>query len=133
MNAHSFHVDGSVPEQAGTVFVFGSNLAGRHGLGAALLARQRFGAKPGASEGLQGSSYAIPTKDARLRVLTLDVIAVSVGRFVVFAEAHPELGFFVTRVGCGLAGYRDDQIAPMFEPAPANCSFAESWMRLTDT
>jgi hypothetical protein len=107
------------------IFVFGSNEAGRHGKGAALTARQEYGAIYGQAEGLQGSSYAIPTKDARLRPLPLPAIATYVRRFLAFAQAHPELSFFVTAVGCGLAGYTPAQIAPLFVGAPANCTLPE--------
>jgi hypothetical protein len=103
------------------VFVFGSNLAGRHGKGAALWARQHRGAIYGQGEGLQGNSYAIPTKDANLRVLPLDDIGNSVVTFLDFALCHPELTFQVTPIGCGLAGYHPSQIAPMFNlPPPRN-------------
>jgi len=102
------------------VFVFGSNLAGRHGKGAARIAHQAFGAIWGQGEGEQGNSYAIPTKDRRLNPLPLYSIQQSVYRFVRFAALHPELRFFVTPIGCGLAGYSPAQIAPMFANAPAN-------------
>lgn len=104
-----------------TIFVFGSNEAGRHGKGAALFARRFHGAVYGHGEGLQGQSYAIPTKDAHLRSLPVEIIATYVGRFLAFADAHPEWTFQVTAVGCGLAGYTPSQIAPLFAKAPANC------------
>ena len=103
------------------IFVFGSNLAGRHGKGAALFARQRHGAVYGQGVGLQGNSYAIPTKDEQLRTLPLEEIRRYVEQFKAFARQHPELTFQVTAIGCGLAGYRPPQIAPMFADAPANC------------
>lgn len=102
------------------VFVFGSNLAGRHGKGAALWARQHRGAVYGQGEGYQGNSYAIPTKDARLGTLHIDHIKLYVDRFIGFAAEHPELTFQLTPVGCGLAGYNPEQIAPMFINAPDN-------------
>lgn len=104
------------------VFVFGSNEAGRHGKGAALYARTHYGALYGQGEGLQGRSYAIPTKSAILRTLPLPVIRIYVERFLAFAAAHPELQFEVTPIGCGLAGYKPADIAPMFINAPGNCS-----------
>lgn len=123
-----FHDDGSLPPAgAEWVFVFGSNLAGRHGAGAALVALKRYGAVRGIGEGLQGRSYAIATKGFRLEVLDLNRIASGVDRFVADASAMPERLFFVTRVGCGLAGYQDRQIAPLFRAAPGNCSFPEPW------
>lgn len=102
------------------VFVFGSNLAGRHGKGAALEARQRWGAIYGQGEGRQGDSYAIPTKDGGLRVLDLYQIANGVANFLLHARAHPNDSFLVTAIGCGLAGYRPDQIVPLFDDAPRN-------------
>jgi hypothetical protein len=109
------------------IFVFGSNRAGRHGKGAALAARRQHGAIDGQGEGLQGQSYAIPTKDEKLKTLGLDAIAVHVDRFLDFARQRPDLRFQVTRVGCGLAGYRDEQIAPLFRDAPANCDLPDGW------
>lgn len=121
-----YHTDGRAP-QANQIFVFGSNLAGRHGAGAALFARRFRGAEPGISVGLTGRAYAIPTKSERINPLSLDIIRQHVERFVTFAGGHPELNFYVTRIGCGLAGYKDEQIAPMFIYAPSNCSFAKEW------
>lgn len=103
------------------IFVFGSNLAGRHGKGAALYARQHHGAIYGQGVGLQGNSYAIPTKDARLKSLPLEEIRRYVEDFKAFAHSHLEMTFQVTAIGCGLAGYRPGQIAPMFGASPANC------------
>ena len=102
------------------IFVFGSNRAGRHGKGAALAARKHHGAIYGRGEGPQGSSYAIPTKDEQLRSLPLTEINHGVYRFIVYADDHPELTFTVTPIGCGLAGYRPEQIAPMFRVAGPN-------------
>jgi hypothetical protein len=110
-----------------SVFVFGSNLAGRHGAGAALFARQSHGARLGQGVGPQGNSYAIPTKDAKLVTLSLGTIASYVADFIYYAESHPELYFSVTRIGCGLAGYKDADIAPMFKKAPPNCILPEGW------
>ncbi len=101
------------------VFVFGSNLAGRHGKGAALYARKNRGAIYGQAEGLQGNSYAIPTKDSSLRTLPLSTISEHARTFIAFARMRPELRFQLTAIGCGLAGYRPWDIAPMFEQAPA--------------
>lgn len=109
-----------------TVFVFGSNLAGRHGKGAALYARQNHGAVYGQGVGLWGDSYAIPTKDAHLRTLPLSIIQRHVATFVTFAGQFDGV-FTVTRIGCGLAGYTDAQIAPMFAAAPANCLLPDGW------
>ena len=115
------------------IFVFGSNLAGRHGKGAALHAARQHGAQYGIGIGLTGNAYAIPTKDERLRVLPLDTIAGHIRDFTMFAHQHPEQTFNVTRIGCGLAGYTDDQIAPLFHQAQAhelpNCHFDRAWYR----
>jgi hypothetical protein len=112
-------------------FVFGSNLAGRHGRGAALEARQKYGAVYGVGDGLTGCSYAIPTKGMNLEVLPLDFIEFKVKQFIEFAKAHPEMTFLVARVGCGLAGYKPAQIAPMFQDAPDNCELPEGWRQWT--
>lgn len=102
------------------IFVFGSNLAGLHGRGAAKTAHRKFGAIMGCGEGLQGQSYGIPTKDEKLKTLCLVQIAINVTRFLRFAESLPDLRFLVTTIGCGLAGYKSSQIAPMFTNAPVN-------------
>jgi len=112
------------------IFVFGSNLAGLHGAGAAADAVKEHGAVYGQGIGLQGNSYAIPTKDEKIRSLPLVRIFDHVRDFVLFAEQHPELEFAVTRIGCGLAGYTDRQIAPMFVGAPGNCKLPEGWREL---
>lgn len=122
-----FHRDGTLPTN-GEVFVFGSNLAGIHGAGAAKVARDVFGAQQGIGQGLNGRSYAIATKDKDFNVLDLETIAHAVKYFNLYTQLSSEAStmWFVTRVGCGLAGYSDSQIAPMFKDA-INCSFAESW------
>lgn len=111
----------------GIIFVFGSNLAGHHGAGAARDALQDWGAAPGVGEGRTGDSYAIPTKDAKIRTLPLFEIFWSIKRFIAYAHRHPELDFQVTRIGCGLAGYRDADIAPLFADAPPNCHLPLGW------
>lgn len=103
------------------IFVFGSNLAGRHGKGTALVAALYHRAQRGVGEGLTGNSYALPTKDATLASLPLAEIEGHVKQFLDFARSHPEKRFMVTRVGCGLAGYKPEEIAPMFAGAPENC------------
>jgi hypothetical protein len=112
-------------DQRINIFVFGSNLAGRHGKGAALTARQQHGAIYGQGFGIQGHSYAIPTKDEQLRVLPLDRIDEYIRHFITDAVAHPELHFNITRIGCGLAGYNwDRDIRPLFPiTMPTNCTF----------
>lgn len=96
------------------IFVFGSNQAGRHGKGAARDAI-KFGAEYGNGEGIQGRTYAIPTKDKNLRVLPLSSIMKNVSKFKNFAAQNPDLKFLVTEIGCGEAGYSPSQIAPMFK------------------
>ena len=110
------------------IFVFGSNLAGIHGKGAALTARQQHGAKLGVGEGLTGRSFALPTKDHKLKTRSLEDIKKSVNKFLDVAREAQNLRFIVTRVGCGLAGYTDQQIAPMFRGAPSNCVLPASWV-----
>jgi hypothetical protein len=110
------------------IFVFGSNLAGRHGKGAALFARQHRGAIYGQGIGRQGDSYAIPTKDERLRTLLIDQIKVYVDQFIQYANDNRSLVFEVTRIGCGLAGYQDADIAPLFKDAPVNCVLPKEWL-----
>jgi|SRR5690554_370969 len=99
------------------VFVFGSNESGFHGAGAARMA-MNFGAKIGQAEGLQGLTYAIPTKDKSIELqLTLEEISRYVDRFIEFSKQNPELTFLVTEIGCGLAGYTPEQVAPLFTKA----------------
>ena len=94
------------------IFVFGSNLEGAHGGGAALLAYRRFGAIWGQGVGLQGQSYGIPTMHGGV-----NVIKPYVDEFIDFAKTHPEYTFIVTKIGCGIAGFKVDQIAPLFKEA----------------
>ena len=96
----------------GEIFVFGSNLAGMHAGGAARVAVDKFGAEWGNGVGLQGQSYAIPTMHGGV-----DAIAPYVDQFTDFAAAHPELTFLVTRIGCGIAGFTAEQMAPLFARA----------------
>ena len=96
----------------GEIFVFGSNEAGHHIGGAAKTAVEKFGAVYGQGAGLQGQSYAIPTMN-----LPLQTIRENVREFIDFADRHPELTFLVTRIGCGIAGFNDEDIAPFFAGA----------------
>lgn len=109
------------------IFVFGSNLAGRHGKGAAKHAVQYCGAIYGQGEGRQGNSYAIPTKDGRLNTLPLDRIQKHVQDFLKYVETHPEETFELTPIGCGLAGYEPKDIAPLFRDAPSNVIIPQSF------
>ena len=94
------------------IFVFGSNLQGMHGGGAALIAWRKFGAVMGQGVGLQGQSYAIPTM-----LGGVETIKPYVDEFIEFAKDHQDLTFLVTRIGCGIAGFTDDEISPLFEKA----------------
>ena len=94
------------------VFVFGSNLEGYHSGGAAKVAMEKFGALWGQGVGLQGKSYAIPTMQGGTETIKLYV-----DEFINFASNHKELTFFVTRIGCGIAGFKDEEIAPLFADA----------------
>lgn len=107
------------------IFVFGSNLSGIHGKGAAKEAHEKWKAKWGriGRRGRTGNAYAIPTKDRKergLKPLPLARIRYYVHQFLYYARKHPDLYFYVTRIGCGLAGYKDKEIAPFFEGAPEN-------------
>ena len=109
----------------GEVFVFGSNLQGQHAGGAARVAHERFGAIWGQGVGLQGQSYAIPTMQGGV-----ETIKPYVDEFIHFADAHTELKFYVTRIGCGIAGFHDEEIAPLFAGAlglPNVCLPASFW------
>lgn len=94
------------------IFVFGSNLAGLHGGGAARVAMNKFGAVWRQGVGLQGQSYAIPTMQGGP-----ETIRPYVDEFIEFAKNHPALKFYVTRIGCGIAGFKDEEIAPLFRSA----------------
>ena len=112
--------------------VFGSNAAGHAGRVALLDASKYYGTTSFLAEGIQGTgskgtSYGIPTKGSLLNKLTLWQIRENVTRFLEFARSRPDLNFLVTRIGCGQSGYADEEIAPMFEGAPANCGFDPAW------
>lgn len=94
------------------IFVFGSNLQGYHGAGAARMALDKFGAVWGQGVGLQGQSYAIPTMEGGV-----ETIKPYVDEFIDFVKQHPEYQFLLTRVGCGIAGFTDEEIAPLFREA----------------
>lgn len=93
------------------IFVFGSNEQGMHGGGAARTAVKKFGAIMGQGEGLQGQSYAIPTMEG------IDNMRKAIDRFIEYAKEHTELTFLVTRIGCGIAGYKEEEVAPLFADA----------------
>lgn len=111
------------------VFVFGSNLAGIHGAGAAQYAHRELGAEWGRGLGMtrNGRAFALPTKDHRIQTLPLEVVARHVRDFTYLATVLSHLRFFVSEVGCGLAGFRAEQIAPLFRDAPQNCDLPPGW------
>ena len=114
-------------------FLFGSNEAGRHGKGAALCAKNHFGAVYGQGHGEQGRSYAVATKDKSLLSLSIDKISENIRIFLQHATNHPHKLFAVSRIGCGLAGYKDEQIAPLFKGHPSNIYFLDNrWNSLCE-
>jgi len=117
------------------IFVFGSNLSGRHGAGAARYARLHHGAIMGQGIGLQGSSYALPTKGVNISFMPLKDIGKHVDEFISFAQSRPDLTFRVTRVGCGLAGFKDEEIAPLFRGALglSNVRLPKGWRHYITT
>ena len=117
----------SIPNNKQTVFVFGSNEAGLHGAGAAKHAQLHYGARMGFSYGHEGRSFAIPTKDEFLNTLPLEIIHAYVMGFLAYALSKRKLTFYVTAIGTGLAGYRHQDIAPMFVDHPTNVQFDEAW------
>ena len=126
VNKYRYHVDMTAPAED-EIFVFGSNQAGIHGAGAARYALNELGAKWGYGVGTTGRCYAIPTKDYNINSLSLEEIVFYVDMFVGHAASTPDKKYFVTRVGCGLAGFKDSEIAPMFKNAPKNCNLPEEW------
>lgn len=111
------------------IFVFGSNLAGVHGAGAAKHAHQNLGAVMGIGEGMTGNCYALPTKDEYIKTRTLSDIDDSVSKFLQTARKLDHLLFEVTPIGCGLAGFKKKEIAALFhrESLPENIVFAKEW------
>lgn len=115
------------PDLSHEIFVFGSNLAGIHGAGSAEAALKKHGAIWGVGVGLQGNSYAIPTKDKELQSLPLLKIRDYVAVFLTFASINPQMTFNVVKIGCGLAGFTEQQMAPLFAGAPSNVNLPEGW------
>jgi hypothetical protein len=130
-----YHKDGTVPRRTtgSIIFVFGSNYAGIHGAGAAKEASNRFGAQWGDCCGLQGNSFAIPTKDRYLKVLPFEKVKENIQDFITFVCSNEaaKYNFWITRVGCGLAGFDDRFIAPIFTRIVnfQNCSFPDLWKK----
>ena len=111
----------------GEIFVFGSNGFGAHNGGAAATAVAKFGAIYGQAEGLQGQSYAINTMDG------FEVMAEQVVRFIEFAREHPELTFYVTEIGCGIAGFSPEEVAPLFAGVPENVVLPTSFSECSNS
>ena len=127
MSKFKYHHDGTQPHE-GEIFVFGSNLSGWHGAGAAKAAKLHYGAIVGIGVGFTGQSYAIPTKNYLVESMPLDDIKPFIKQFVHVTNSQQHLQFFVTRVGCGLAGFDDLEIAPLFANCnPENCSMPNTW------
>lgn len=111
----------------GHVFVFGSNLAGIHGKGAALIARRLFGAELGVGYGRTGGAYAIPTKDRNLNPLKVYDIGYHIMAFLRFASVNDHVVYVVTKIGCGLAGHDESEIKQWFVHSPPNVILPEGW------
>jgi hypothetical protein len=128
-----FHEDGTLPKETHHVWVFGSNEAGIHGSGAAKVARDLYkrpmgnGLGPYVNQSLLSESWAIPTKDKYIQTLPLDKIKFYIDGFKAHVIANPGKTYFITRIGCVLAGYTNEQIAPLFKGFPPNCDFPEAW------
>ena len=109
------------------IFVFGSNLAGIHGAGAAKYAMLELSARPREGIGMTGHCYALPTCRMPGEPLPLDIIEKFINDFIEFALSNPSIRFFVSAVGCGIAGFSEEQIAPYFANAPNNCDLPPNW------
>lgn len=110
-----------------TVFVFGSNLAGQHDSGAARVAAQHFEAVTGVGRGWAGQTFAIPTLNEHLQQMPLSQIEHYVDDFKIYAKNHPKIKYFLTALGCGIAGYKVSEIAPLFKGIHSNVIFPESF------
>ena len=115
----------SLPED--TIFVFGSNMAGTHAGGAAKTAHLHFGAMKGVGRGWSGQSFAIPTMNEHLQQMPLSQIQHYIDDFKIYTKNHPKSKYFVTSVGCGVAGYKVEEIAPMFKGISHNVIFPASF------
>lgn len=123
----NYHKDGTLPLDKDVVWVFGSNLKGIHGSGAAKIALEKYGAIYGRGEGIQGQSYAIPTKITPWVARNIASVKDSINKFIKYSRGNKEKTFFITRVGCGLAGFSDEEIAPLFVGCGDNCNMPDVW------
>jgi hypothetical protein len=121
-----YHLGQYTPEYVDHVFVFGSNLAGRHGAGAAKYAMDYLSAQYGTGLGLTGHAYALPTKDYDINTLPIRAVEYFIRGFMKVA-ASTNKKYFVTALGTGLAGFTHADIAPIFKGAPTNCVFPIEW------
>ena len=112
------------------IFVFGSNLSGIHGAGAAKYAAKHYGAVYGVGEGMSGKSYALPTKGINISFMTLIEVKPHIQKFIKYAYDHPNDKFQLTQVGCGLGGFRKEEITPLFINASSNIYYDEAWKSL---
>ncbi|MFW1799158.1 hypothetical protein ACG9YX_03845 [Acinetobacter nematophilus] len=122
---HDESIIKTLPED--TVFVFGSNLAGTHQGGAAKTAHLYFGATKGVGRGWAGQSFAIPTMNEHLQQMPLSQIQHYIDDFKIYAKNHPKIKYFITSIGCGVAGYKVEEIAPMFKGIARNVIFPASF------
>lgn len=122
---HNESIVKTLPEN--TIFVFGSNMAGKHMGGAAKTAFQHFGALLGVGRGWSGQSFAIPTMNEHLQQMPLSQIQHYVEDFKIYTANHPKNTYFLTSIGCGVAGYKVEEIAPMFKGISPNVIFPESF------
>ena len=125
-------IDREMDANPAAIFVFGSNLAGRHGKGAALHARQHYGARHGVAYGHMGRSFGIPTKDDTLKSLTLAGIGFHVGYAILDQASMPDYQYWWTQIGCGLAGYEDKDIVGLIDPrlVSSNIHLPTEWLTL---
>ena len=121
------------PIPPGAIFVYGANESYINASGAARTAREEYGAGMGRGWGLVGKSFGIPTKDWDINTLELDEINHYVQRFIAFARSRPKMSFYVTKIGCGLAGYKEEDIIPMFKDAGPNVILPYGWENETKT
>lgn len=122
---HDENIVKNLPED--TVFVFGSNMAGQHAGGAARTALEHFGAMQGVGRGWSGQSYAIPTMNEHLQQMPLSQIQHYIDDFKIYTKNHAKMTYFITSIGCGVAGYKTEEIAPMFKGISHNVIFPHSF------
>ncbi|HCK31278.1 MAG TPA: hypothetical protein DIT34_08255 [Acinetobacter ursingii] len=131
--AYHYHDESIITElPEDTVFVFGSNMAGQHTHGAARVAAQHFGAVNHVGRGWAGQSFAIPTLNEHLQRMPLSQIEHYIDDFKIYAQHHPKMKYFITALGCGIAGYKVSEIAPLFKGIHNNVILPESFKPYID-